>query len=387
MKESLRNWDEGWPGTTKRGLLMVGAFPPPVRGMPVVNASVRAQLRRMGVCPLVVNLSARGLERSMSARLARLPAVLSGLWRVASVHGRRVGMVYMSVSGGVGQVYEILFLLLARLYGMRPFLHHHSFAYLNERSWLTGWLVRVAGQKAVHITQSQGMAERLRNRYGAQVVVAISNAVFLVEEEGTVTVRSKLRTAGFFSNISSEKGVFEFLDLFAAARDKGLGIQGRLAGPFQDIGTERRVMERLAMLPNVEYVGPKSGADKDEFFAGIDVLIFPSRYENETEGIVNHEAMSRGIPVIAYGRGCIPEILGSDCGKVIAPESAFVGEAIMQLETWLRDPNAFHAASQAAVQRFSQTYAQNEGRWKELLNELTKCACLSRAGPEKEGSR
>ena len=37
----------------------------------------------------------------------------------------------------------------------------------------------------------------------------------------------------------------------------------------------------------------------------IDLLIFPTRYTNETEGIINHEAMSRGVPVIAYGRGAI----------------------------------------------------------------------------------
>jgi len=51
-----------------------------------------------------------------------------------------------------------------------------------------------------------------------------------------------------------------------------------------------------------------------------------------------HEAMSRGIPVIAYGRGCIPEIIGADCGLVIDPADPFVPAALAKLESWLAEP-------------------------------------------------
>ena len=74
----------------------------------------------------------------------------------------------MSVSGGVGQVYELAFLLLARLRGMRVFLHHHSFAYLDRPGMLTRALVRAAGDDAVHLTQSPEMANRLQLGYRRQ---------------------------------------------------------------------------------------------------------------------------------------------------------------------------------------------------------------------------
>ncbi|MGK2925646.1 MAG: hypothetical protein ACSLE2_08485 [Lysobacterales bacterium] len=38
----------------------------------------------------------------------------------------------MSVSGGLRQVYELAFLLLARMRGMRLFLHDHSLEYLDR---------------------------------------------------------------------------------------------------------------------------------------------------------------------------------------------------------------------------------------------------------------
>jgi glycosyltransferase involved in cell wall biosynthesis len=147
-------------------------------------------------------------------------------------------------------------------------------------------------------------------------------------------------------------------------------LHARLAGPFQDTDTEQAVRERLRTLPQVEYVGPQYGAAKDAFYEGIDVLIFPTRYENETEGIVNHEAMSRGIPVIAYGRGCIPEIVGADCGLVIDPAEPFVPAALTKLENWLADPAAFQAASQTAAARFAHTYDENAVRWRALLEDI-----------------
>jgi len=83
-----------------------------------------------------------------------------------------------------------------------------------------------------------------------------------------------------------------------------------------------------------------------------------------------HEAMSRGIPVIAYGRGCIPEIIGADCGLVIDPADPFVPAALAKLESWLAEPAAFEAASQAAAARFARTYNENAARWRALLQDI-----------------
>jgi glycosyltransferase involved in cell wall biosynthesis len=276
----------------------------------------------------------------------------------------------MSISGGMAQIYELAFMIAARMRGMRLFLHHHSFAYLDKPTLLARMLIRVARENAVHVTQSPVMAERLRYCYGAVRVVPISNAVFFPHGQIDSITRDRPKVVGFLSNIAPEKGVFEFLELMASADRAGLLVCGKLAGPFQDAATERAVRAQLATLPRVQYVGPQYGAAKDAFYAGIDILVFPTRYENETEGIVNHEAMCRGIPVIAFGRGCIPEIVGPDCGLVIDPAAPFVPAALAQLERWVADPAAFQAASKAASARFANTLAENQVRWRVLLAEI-----------------
>ena len=353
---------------------MVGAFPPPVHGMAAVNLAVSRALQDSGVVVTIINLAAPSLQRTLSARLNRFPAVLSGLLRFLFARGLHRRTLYMSVSGGLGQVYELLFAVLARVRGMRVFLHHHSFAYLDKYSRLMATVSRIAGPDAIHVTQSIGMAQRVKSLYSIGHAIFISNAVFFLEKETRVDQsRKHLRTLGFLSNLSTQKGVFEFLDLLSLAQDKDLPLQGILAGPFEDRSTERLVRKRMMRLANVRYVGPRYGIEKDEFFRNIDVFVFPTSYPNETEGIVNHEAMSHGIPVIAYGRGCIPEIIGSDCGLIIQPEKPFAANALEQIEYWIENSAALEAASKAAADRFTKNYTDSHKHWLKLLNDLSKC--------------
>ena len=358
--------------TKQQQIIMVGSFPPPMHGMAAVNKAVRDRIVEADVNPIVIDVSANSLDRSLAYRLGRLPKIAQGLVRLVFSRRLRDGTLYMSVSGGFGQIYETCFLLLARLRRMRVYLHHHSFAYLDWPSCLTRILITVAGPKAVHVTQSRGMAARLKAQYsGVGRVVAISNVVYLLNYQVKKRLLTRsFRTIGFISNVSREKGIVEFLDLVEACEMEGLDIVAKIAGPFQDRDTEERVRERLATLKTVEYVGPKYGQEKEEFFSTLDALIFPTLYTNETEGIVNHESMAHGVPVIAYGRGCIPEIVNSDCGLVIDPKKPFVPAALAQLKEWLGSQEIYSMASHSASQRFDIALSENSHRWDELLREI-----------------
>ena len=353
-------------------IVMIGPFPPPVHGMASVNAAVREQLQAVGGEPFVIDLSASSLDRSLVARLDRLPRVVRGLHRLARVGGLRGSALYMSVSGGLGQVYELLYLLVARRRGMRIFLHHHSFAYLDIPNRLTKSLVKVAGPNAVHIVQSLGLAKRLQLSYRAPHVIPVSNAVFFLPVGGAKRTHTRkiLKVLGFLSNISQEKGVFDYLDLMAEIQARGLPLRGKLAGPFMDARMERLVRERLCNLYFVDYVGPKFGQEKDAFYDGIDAFVFPTRYVNETEGLVVHESMMCGLPVIAYGRGAIPEIVGQNCGLVVPTNEPFVPAALEQIESWLSDTSSFQTASSAAADQFKRTRESSTLRWEKLLHAI-----------------
>lgn len=352
----------------KNKILMVGPFPPPVHGLLTTNAELHGNLVASGAEASVLNTSAPSLDRSLSQRLDRLPVIMRGLRQLATMPVPPKPAFYLSASGGWGQSYDVLYLLLARMRKMRVFIRHCSFAYLDAPTLLARLVVALAGKQAVHVTQSKGMAERLQALYGAGHVIPISNAVLYPKELDAGRERTALTTLGFLSNLSAEKGVFDFLDMMAAAKEAGLPVTGFLAGACQDQETRELIEERLPSLPNVGYLGAAYDAEKERCFESIDVLVFRARYLNEIEAKVNHEAMSIGIPVIAYGRGCISEIVGVDCWLVIDPA------ALDKHESWLGDPVAFAAASRAIAARFVHTYDESKARWRALLADLTGVA-------------
>lgn len=353
---------------------MVGAFPPPLHGMAAVNAEVRDRLLDEGMEVITLNVAAPSLERGLFRRLQRLPNVVRALARLTLMVGKRGKPLYMSVSGGAGQVYELLFLGIAWMAGMRIVLHHHSFAYLNRRSRFTVILIRLAGNGALHVVQSPGMKMRLGAIYPpARRIIALSNAALLCEDGGTIPSRERLRVIGFLSNLSAEKGVFDFLNVCAATLTADLSVVAKLAGPFQDEATERQVRLRLSSLPNVEYLGALYGAGKTSFYREVDALLFPTRYRNETEALVVLEGIQQGLSVIAFGRGAIPEYIDESCGHVVSVGGDFVSETLKVLQRWLDDPEVFREAGLSARRRFVEVRSNGLAAWEVLKAELTGC--------------
>jgi GT2 family glycosyltransferase/glycosyltransferase involved in cell wall biosynthesis len=79
---------------------------------------------------------------------------------------------------------------------------------------------------------------------------------------------------------------------------------------------------REAATSDVELRAPFADADRDAVFSSLDVLIVPS-LGLESFGLVAREAMARGVPVLAAGRGALPEMFEAaeqPCGAVFDPD-------------------------------------------------------------------
>lgn len=350
------------PIDNPRRICLIGVFPPPVHGVSFVNAQMRRLVEARGIEPDVINLSNATLDRGLGARLARTQRIRAGLRtfrRLVAGHQRLA--VYMSVSGGWGQLYECAFCWLARRADAQLVLHHNSYAYLNRPSWLTRLLVGVAGPDATHIVLSPDMGERLRGHYnGARRVRPLSNAAFI--DAGPATARQELHTLGFLGNITPEKGILEFLDVQAAT-----GLRALVAGPFMSPEIEAAIRARLA---GVEYVGPKYGDEKRKFFDEIDVLLFPSKYSNEAEPLTVLEAMAHGVPVIAWQRGCLDDVVGQSAGVVVEAGQDFVPAATEQIRRWIAMPDSFATASRGAAERYTELRRDATRSLDELLREI-----------------
>jgi len=335
-------------------ICMLGAFPPPVHGMAWLNYAMGEYLRSIGVQVHIVELSASSLDRRWFSRATKWRRVARGFLRYARlVFLRKIKTVYLTLSGGYGQAFEIVFILVARLARVRMIVHHHSFAYLLHPNRLTSLLCRCCGPETLHVSGSTGMSQLLHDIYGINNVVALSNAALVGQQFPCKTrVRSSIRTIGFMGNISQEKGISEFLELAKLLEESEITTRVLIAGPFQDPSVEGFVRNTLSALSRAEYVGAKYGAEKSAYFDEIDVLIFPSKYDNETDPVTVYEAMASGVPVIAWDRGCLSNIIVPNAGVLVPRNQAFVPAAIATIRKWRSADEDFRQISRSARIRF-----------------------------------
>ena len=354
---------------SKSRVCLIGMFPPPLHGMSLINDYVRNQIL-MSSEPLVIDYSPSSLDRGFLVRFGK--AIRVGhcvLKLICCLVQGRVGSVYLGLSGGNGQIYDAIFVAICRLFGRKLYLHHHSYQYLDRPRWLSRLLFAVSGKDAVHVVACAKMANDLKRQYPVANEIRIISGIAALEPwKAEVTPREQVKTIGFLSNISIEKGVLEFLEIASRADRAKLPIRFLLAGPYCDDEVKRLAEVRLAVLPNVTCVGAVYGSDKLAFFDSIDIFLLPSH--NESEGLVIHEAMSRAVPVIAYSRGCVEQIVSDSVGLRLAPAADYVTDALNKIDDWLSKPEVFRSVSQAAFGQYCEASAMHIGRMDDLCAEL-----------------
>ena len=119
-----------------------------------------------------------------------------------------------------------------------------------------------------------------------------------------------LREAGgrylaFLGRISPEKGPDR-----AIAIARAVGMPLRIAAKVDPVDRAyfAEVVEPLLADPLVDYIGEIGEKDKDEFLGDAYAYLFPIDWP-EPFGITMIEALACGTPVIALGRGSVPEVL------------------------------------------------------------------------------
>ena len=92
----------------KNEIFLIGPFPPPVHGMALVNSAMKNHFINIGIEPSIFDISPSTLNRSLYARISRAPKVFQSLSRFfLTIFKNNSSTLYLSVSGGYGQLYDI----------------------------------------------------------------------------------------------------------------------------------------------------------------------------------------------------------------------------------------------------------------------------------------
>ncbi|MGE0256453.1 MAG: glycosyltransferase family 4 protein [Alphaproteobacteria bacterium] len=171
---------------------------------------------------------------------------------------------------------------------------------------------------------------------------------------------------GFLGRLHPKKN----LDLLIAALARlpsGVTLAVAGDGPPDYVGTLHAQAASLGVAARVDWRGFLSGRARDDFLAGIDLLVMPSAYE--CFGMVAAEAMASGTPVLVSSATGVAEALAPvDPGLVVTPDVAALAGALTPL---VADRGRLDRMAEAAVRAGgAYSYAEHGRRQVALYRAL-----------------
>lgn len=110
--------------------------------------------------------------------------------------------------------------------------------------------------------------------------------------------KNELPILGMVSRIDAGKGWDDLLKALKSLKSKNIVFNAVIAGIGPEEEKMKAMLQDFDLCDEVEYLGPIRQDKLIHLYTKIDVLIFPTKREAESLGLVGLEAMSCGVPVI-----------------------------------------------------------------------------------------
>lgn len=156
----------------------------------------------------------------------------------------------------------------------------------------------------------------------------------------------------FLGRVSPEKGLDQAIEI-AKRCGMPLKIAAKIDRADRDY-FEARIKPALD-APLVDFVGEIREGEKNEFLGKATALLFPINWE-EPFGIVMIEAMACGVPVIAYPRGSVPEIIEDGISGRLVRDLDSAVEAVARLSELDRRVCRRRFEERFTAKRMAQNY-------------------------------
>jgi glycosyltransferase involved in cell wall biosynthesis len=313
------------------------------------DGPVVQEVRDRGMPTLVLPASRRGGLLWSAVRLRR--ALKQRRGKVVHANGMRAAIVTSMAAIGTGQ----------------------RVVWLKVDSSRDGTVARAVGRRSARIvgishsvneTFRGGTRKKLRVVYPgvARVRVNRASARTLVRE--LIGLPEETEVVVIAARLCPDKGQRDLIDAVPGILSHRPSVHFALLGgelwPWEGFEAALRTRaEELNVGSSITFLGHRprgieSHTDVIRFMAGCDVLAAPSRHNPKSGwaegfGYAPVEAMSVGVPVVAYRHGSFPEVLGDDALLVPEGDVEQLGTAIVRLlddrklATQLRDRGPIRA--------------------------------------------
>lgn len=358
---------DGTAETSARTVLFLAQLPPPVHGVTAMSQRVHDVMAGGGRWIishrwLGGSQDLQDINRRTFAKYLAFGRFLGGLL-AQRITGARYDIAYLTLAPLThAALRDGLLAGAAKGLARRTLVHLHG---EGLEQVLAGTSVRdralrrlLAGTELITATTKAAEAAR-RAPFFARVTL-LPNAVpdpGPPRDAPSASASGRPLRVGYLANLDPRKGVLRFVDTIAAAARTGVPVRAVIAGPSTPFLSHAELRERVAEEGLAEILAVEDaryGADKDAYWRGIDVFVYPSRHDHAP--LVVLEALSYGVVPIVLDTGGVAEMLGSGLAHAVAAThdgaDAFAKKAAALLGAYATDPGRLAADRHAARDRY-----------------------------------
>jgi glycosyltransferase involved in cell wall biosynthesis len=306
-----------------KNILAVLKVPPPVTGATIMNAALfsgKDKWTRVKVdyCTVSYAENIQDLGSFRIKKFFRFLQLLFSASRYLATHSRSILYFQMSIFG-ISFFRDSLILIVAKVLRKKRCVHFHGKGireYAAAHRWYRFWFrFLLKNQFAIVLTENQ---KKDIDWIEWENIWVIPNGV---DENGEVKKWEKGSPLKwlFLSNLLLAKGIDDVLQLALLMKGQE-NWEGHIVGKEGDRNGEyiHQFILENQLQHRLFYHGAVYGEEKWDRMKQADLFIFPTY--NEAFGLVAIEAMSTGIPVIAYEEGGLIAIIQDDKTGFLVPK-------------------------------------------------------------------
>ncbi|WOP20107.1 glycosyltransferase family 4 protein [Raineyella sp. LH-20] len=182
---------------------------------------------------------------------------------------------------------------------------------------------------------------------------------------------------GFIGRLSPDKGILVLAEAVRRLEKRHPGkVRLLLAGAPHFVSPEDQRLVEQALAPLAPITDRRGWMDRRDFFAAVDLAVFPS-VRAESFGLVVAEAMASGVPFVISDAGALPEVAGPD-----HPWVARGGDPVSLMETLEDAVPAAHTTYVAHARRRWETHYSPDAARDRLATLLTELGVLPAKGQQ-----
>ncbi|QLB17523.1 glycosyl transferase [Mannheimia varigena] len=239
---------------------------------------------------------------------------------------------YFTPSGSLfGNLRDCVYLFLMMLRGKKIITHFHnsSFKSIVESNTILNWINRCLYKRVDKIiilgNKQKAMFSSMQINEDKFRIIrnGIDENIFISEEMLIKKHSKKPINIIYFSNMIPEKGYQTVLSVAKLMRcNKDFHFY--FSGVFFDPSLKDKFLQEIENMDNVTYINGVYGLEKAEVLAEMNILLFPSKYKDETLPISMLEAIANGLYIIVSDVGVISEVVNKETTSLLSSIDSYM---------------------------------------------------------------